>query len=499
MTAPGRASTGYQLDADGFALCEHDTAAGRIDTLAVEASFGNAVPVVDAMPSLMRDGDLTRTTRDGNRVVTFRHRVTAQTPRMLDELGEALIAAVQSTQQLRWQKPAGAASDCYDVVRVQTEKLADEQWDVRERRGVRVYRVSYECLPYVRSDKVSTFTWTGPSAELASMNSTAGWTVVGGGAIASAVGIGSDFSYLYRTTSGAITLRRTVTLDEYLWLAVGEAITDGSMLYTVKIDGVSIPSSKWKRRYIRSAITSYLVPTGAWSGKTVVVEVTISNSSTWSNRATLAGFHSMGYPNLGATDTGQMRPLGIGVIDVDGTARAPCTISFTAPAGGACVYTGPDPNAAIRAKGAGEAVFAKFTVTDDNGTEVSVGSQLMWFPPGDHLTNIGVTDPQPLELNPNGVWPTQASGFADLGDVNGTQWAYPIDVMAAISAFSTSGAKNLISPSPALPQGYRGDAAAHEEHVLHPPRCGFAVMDVNGNPITTTVTYYARWKHNAAQ
>lgn len=494
MTTPPLASTGYQLDADGFALCEHDTAAGRVDTLAVEASFGNAVPVVEAMPSLMRDGDLTRTTRDGNRVVTFRHRVTAQTPRMLDELGETLIAAVQSTQQLRWQKPAGASSDCYDVVRVQTERLSDEQWDVRERRGVRVYRVSYECLPYVRSDKASTFTWTGPSVELAPMNSTAGWTVVGGGAITSVAGTPP---YLQRTTSGGITLQRTVTLGEYLWLIVGEGPSDGAKLASATVGGTSIASAKWHRQYLGGNLAAYIVPTGSWSGQSAVVEVAISNSSSWIDRAALFAFYSVEYPNLGASSLNT--PIGIDVVDVEGTARTPCTISFTAPAGGAFVYTAPDPNASIRTKGAGEAAFAKFTVTDDNGTEVSVGSQLMWFPPGNHLTNIGITDSQPLELNPNGVWPTQASGVVDLGDVTGTQWAYPIDVMAAISAFSTSGAKNLISASSAIPQGYHSDAATHEEHVLHPPRCGFAVMDVNGEPITTTVTYYARGKHNAAQ
>lgn len=493
MTPPPLASTGYQLDADGFALCEHDTAVGRVDTLAVEASFGNAVPVVEAMPSLMRDGDLTRTTRDGNRVVTFRHRVTAQTPRMLDELGEALIAAVQSARQLRWQKPAGASSDCYDVLRVQTEKLADEQWDVRERRGVRVYRVSYECLPYVRSDKLETFTWTGGMSELNPLTSMTGWTTVSGSA-SYAIGAGLLTSSTWRA-------RRSFVVDSYLWFKVTLQTPDSSgshAITSVTINGVSIPDSQIRAEAATSAIKFYTVPVHAWRGQTVVLEFTLTPLS--ASSAALAEIYTRSYP-APVVSSDDVNPRGISVIDIIGTARTPCTISFTAPSGGAFVYTGPDPDDRIRVEGAGEQVFGKFTVTGDDGAEVSIASQLMWYPEGDHTANVGLTPSQLVELNPNGVWPTQRTGApVTLGDdTAASQFAYPSDPDAAISYFATTGAKTLIAPSPALPQGYHGDAVAYERHHLHPGRSGFAVLNQYGDPINATVSYYPRWKHNAAR
>jgi hypothetical protein len=212
----------------------------------------------------------------------------------------------------------------------------------------------------------------------------------------------------------------------------------------------------------------------------------------------LREFWTVSYPVATAPDAIETvtEPRGIGVVDVGGTARTPCTIRFTAPAGGAFVYTAPDPNTVIRG-GSGETVFAAFTVADPDGGEVDVDGRLMWFPQGDHATHIGFTDPQPSELNPNGIWPVEAVG-ADV-TLGGDRWTYPTDGRAAISFFDTTGDKALISPRPTLPTGYSGDAITHEVHALYPGRCGFAVLDINGDPIPATITYYKRWKHHAAE
>ena len=492
-------TAGYQLemvDADGSGLLDlmaNVTGAVRFDTLAVDATFGNAVPISEVMSSLMTDGGLTTVRSFGNRTAVFLVTVKAQDPGGLADGEAELMAALDRTAALAWHVPFGASS-YFDVVACWSELQFDDLDEVMQKR--RTFRVTFECLPFARSADLTTFTWTGPGTLLAPMTSTAGWTVVGGGAITSVAGTPT---YLQRTTSGGITLQRTVTLGEYLWLIVGEGPSDGAKLASATVGGTSIASAKWHRQYLGGNLAAYIVPTGGWSGQSAVVEVAISNSSSWIDRAALFAFYSVEYPNLGASSLNT--PIGIDVVDVEGTARTPCTISFTAPAGGAFVYTAPDPNAAIRDRGAGESVYAKFSISDANGAEVEVDGRLMWFPPGNHTANVGWTDPRPLELYPNGMWPTEATGEANLGpDVlsGASQWAYPLDGRAAISFFDTSGAKKLISPSPSMPQGYHGDAVTHETHSLHPGRCGFAVLDVNGDPIAATVTYYARWKHHAA-
>lgn len=490
-------SHGYQLtlvDAAGNDLLElmENDAAYRIDTLGQDATFGNPVPVSEVISSLMTDGGLTTLKSFNNRTAVFTVTITAVDGGSLASGEAELMAALDRVAALCWDVPWASAS-YFDVVACWSEHAFDDLAEVKQ--GERRFTLTFECLPFARSDKASTFTWTGPGTLLAPMTSTAGWTVVGGGAITSVAGTPP---YLQRTTSGGITLQRTVTLGEYLWLIVGEGPSDGAKLASATVGGTSIASAKWHRQYLGGNLAAYIVPTGGWSGQSAVVEVAISNSSSWIDRAALFAFYSVEYPNLGASSLNT--PIGIDVVDVEGTARTPCTISFTAPAGGAFVYTAPDPNAAIREEGAAEAVYAKFTVTDDDGAEITVGSQLMWFPPGDHMTNVGITDSQPLELHPDGVWPTQASGPVDIGgDASGSQWAYPVDEKAAISFFATTGAKNLISASPALPQGYHGDAVTHEQHALHPSRSGFAVLNVNGDPVATTITYYPRWRHHAAQ
>lgn len=486
---------GYQLevvDADGSGLLElmaNVTGAVRFDTLAVDATLGNPVPVTEAIASLMTDGGLATIKSFSNRTALFNVTITAPDPGALADGEAELMTALDAVSALAWHVPFGPSS-FFDVVACWSEHAFDDLTEIQQLQ--RTFRVSFECLPFARSRDAVTFTWTGPT-EVTPLSSMSGWTVVSGSAAwnADAGGVGVPGIL----ASSDAVLRRTVTVDEYLWFKVATVPASVKGITSVTVNGTAIPDAEVREEgdLVTTSTRFYTVPVGAWRGESVTVEFTLLASTG------LTELWTRSYPGAIA-GAGDARPKGVSVIDVVGTARTPCTISFTAPSGGAFVYTGPDPDAAIRNRGVAESVYGKFTVTGD-GAEVSVGGQLMWFPPGDHTTSIGNTVPQPVSFYPNGVWPAAASG-AVLSGTNissGSQWSYPMDAKAALSFFATTGAKTLISPSPSLPQGYYGDAVTHEQHSLYPGRSGFAVLDVSGYPVTATITYYPRWKHHAAQ
>jgi hypothetical protein len=155
-------------------------------------------------------------------------------------------------------------------------------------------------------------------------------------------------------------------------------------------------------------------------------------------------------------------------------------ITFTAPTGGAWLYTAPDPNVALRDRGAVENLYTKWTVVSDPV-----------YLPGDYVRVTSRSGPQPPRLNPDGIWPQYASGV--------DQFAYPSARGTAVSFF-TAGAVSVISASPDLPTGFHPEAIIHEEHVLHPGRCGFAVVAAaTGLPVATTITFYPHWWAHAGQ
>jgi hypothetical protein len=393
------------------------------------------------------------------------------------------MSALDNIVSLAWHAPFAAVSH-FDVVACWSEFLFDDMSEVR--RHERTFRVSFECLPFARSVDESTIEWTGVGTELNPCTSLTGWTVVSGSADINDGNI--------HVGTGSIRLAKTVTVDEYLWVKVdvGSHLVTGAVT-AVTVDGVAIPQAEIRQEMTPlTGLTQILtVPTAAWRGQSVEVAFTLAPGAAW-----LREFWTVSYPV--ATELldidGILEPRGVGVVDVGGTARTPATIRFTAPAGGAFVYTAPDPNTQIRS-GSGETVFAAFSVADPDGGEVEVDGRLMWFPQGDHATHIGFTDPQPSELNPDGIWPQEATGLVTGGARRRT---YPTDGRAAISFFNTTGDKALISPRPTLPTGYSGDAVAHEVHALYPGLSGFAVLDEDGDPIPATITYYKRWKHHAA-
>lgn len=355
-----------------------------------------------------------------------------------------------------------------------------------EQSNLRRYILTLPALPFARSVDSVSFTWTGTGRELNDLSSLTGWTTSTAPTLDNTVS-GPRFDMATNTT-----LSRSILADNYLWLQLQKSAgLTSAFVHDITVNGEAVSSST-----VRFAGTSadaiFTIPTERWQGQTVTVSFVIDANG--ANHTFLKEFWAVGYPNMGAITSGSIsRPKGLDVVDVLGSARTPCTLTFTAPAGGAFVYTAPDPNAQLRQRGVGEVVFGKVTVTDAAGAEITVGGNLTYFPQGDHQSTLGMTAPQPLQLNTNGVYPAvEMKSFTATGTTGGFQYSYPTDTRAAISFFTTTGAKTLISPTPTLPQGYRGDAVVHTPHLLYPGRCGFGVFDTSGNAISTTVTYYPR-------
>lgn len=485
---------GYSLTIGDLELLLTEGVGYQIQAIEGENTFGDPVPMFESVDSLMRDGSLSSKTRDDNRQVTFTVEITGADRAALDSGEAALQAELDKPNTLVWSGPYGAPT-AFDVVAswsAHVSSVRDE--NVRLRR---VYEVTFECLPYARSVAPVSFNWTGPGTQVDPLTSLTPWTVVSGSPFVSGGSLVAGASWRARRTS-------PIPLRGYLWLALRSTEEGGlTSLTGIWIGGVEIPSSKWKTVTGRSGTgRAYtLVPTHDWRGETPTIEVAFSTSAVGSGAgAALTGLWAVDYPNDSTLKPPSWasadKPWGIDSLPIIGSARAPVRLSFTAPGGGAFIYTAPDPDAALR-RGASEVVFGQVSMPAGGG-EVAVGSQLIWLPEGAHTTMLGITDPQPPELHPNGLWPQAVTGTAT-GGAFSVRYAYPSDSKAAVTFYDTSGAKNLISPSPSMPEGYHGGALHHEVHVLHPERSGFAVLSTDGSPIPTTITYYPRWKHHAAQ
>lgn len=461
---------GYDLRVGALSLMDNTEGVCTFNTQGASATLGNPVPVAEVISSLLRDGDLTTTNRFGNREASFLVEIKAPDPGALADGEAALMAELDQVNTLTWQVPYGADT-LFDVVRSWPEFMMDDLTEVR--RIVRVYRVVFECLPFGRSADEVTINWTGSGTEI-DLSTTAGWTATGG----SITSLSNEIRKT--TTTGTITLSRSVALQDYLWLKV-DGSTGFTVLSAVTVDGVSVPMAEVHTLKF-SGNQFFTIPTDTWRGTTKTVQFTIAADSGSTNVATLREFWTTSYPAR-ATGNTTAAPMGIGVIDVPGSARAPVAlISFTVPTGGAWLYTAPNPNVALRERGAVENLYAKWTVGGADPVYLA----------GDYVRVTSRSDPQPPRLNPDGIWPQYAT------DVD--QLAYPSARGTAISFFPTSGPVSVISASPDLPTGFHPEAIVHEEHVLHPGRCGFAVIAAaTGLPVAATITYYPHWWAHAGQ
>lgn len=460
----------YQLHHDGFSL-------------------GSTRTMYEAVASLMLDGSYVRSPGHENRDnLGFTVEVRFSDSDEAAEYQEALEReAGKATNTLTFEPRDGIGTT---TVFETFEADLDHDWDQdNDERGVRYFPVKIPALPFVRGEEVSTIAWSGGSTELDPLTSLTGWTTSGGTPTVS--------GGLQVAAGSTITMSKTLTVaGSYVWAYVLHAasVDHSGVLVAASINGVSVPLTDIQRQEITEGHLYFHIPAHDFRGQSVAVSLTLSGTN--GQAAVLKELWSVNYPNRAALGSLTAPPPGIDVIDVEGSARTPCTITFTAPAGGAFVYTAPDPDAAVR-RGAGEIVFGNFTVSAAGGAELAIGPRLSWFPAGTHSVMVGSTLPQPIELA--AAWPQAATAaFTATGVAAGAfQYVFPAADRTAISFYDTAGAKALVSPTPALPEGYHGGALHHEIHSLHAGRCGFAVLDKDGNPVATTITYYARRQFHA--
>lgn len=144
---------------DGYAL----------DLMARDADFSNPVPVTAVMESLMADGDLTRRTKDGNRVATFIVEIEGEDRDQLAIAGALLDNECNKpVNTFLWEGPTG--EDFYlDVVDAHSDYMTDISHEVIN--NIRLYRLTLECLPYVRSTTEYQTLWTGGASSVTTTGS----------------------------------------------------------------------------------------------------------------------------------------------------------------------------------------------------------------------------------------------------------------------------------------------------------------------------------------
>lgn len=468
--------------------------------------LGNGVTVYDELSALLRDGTLVSSSRTGNRQLdlsvliksTTGSQALADSGVLLDVECNKDINTVTVYPGDYGHTGAGPALTL-DTFIAQSDH--DPDGDL-ERAGYRRFLLTIPALPGVRSVEESVINWTGPAEELRDTNSTTGWTSRPGGGTLSASASG-----LSRTDPGDLKLTTVPTnpLRKFIYIrGIGGAGAPTTL--DMVIGGVAIPEAEvYKGPTANDADLMLVEVPEEFVGTTPQIDFDIEVSG---GAAVLYSFWTTNYPNIppggepGGIGLSSLQGLsanfGLDHIVPGGTARTGCTIMFTAPTGGAFVLTERNPVQALRGRGLSEMVFGRFTWAAEGA--ITIGGAPFWFPPGTHYAQIGRTLPRPPQLNPNGLWPTQAMGAKTIGTdaATATRWTYPADELAAVSFFNTTGVKNVISAGPDLRDGYQGDAVVFEEHLLHPDGTGFAVLDINGAPIAATVTYYRRWLHYPA-
>lgn len=146
--------------------------------LAEGVSFGSMPGVREVIKSLLSDGELVRTTRYGNREVTFDVEIEGPTLDAL-ALGEAALRReLGRPNTLTWTAPdLFAAPTVFDVLDSEMSQTFD---DLDELRRKRTFRVTLTCAPFARSAELTTFqaldTTGTPETIIDTCDSATGWT-----------------------------------------------------------------------------------------------------------------------------------------------------------------------------------------------------------------------------------------------------------------------------------------------------------------------------------
>ncbi|WP_370290236.1 hypothetical protein [Nocardioides sp.] len=131
----------------------------RIEMLAVP-KYGNPKPIIDAVESLLVDGDLAVINRWGNRELVVDVRICGDDGIALAQAEAALMAAATAERPdpLSWTPPAlDGATAVFEVVTCTIERGYGENWDHDESKRLhRYFTLTFECLPWVRDADLTT-------------------------------------------------------------------------------------------------------------------------------------------------------------------------------------------------------------------------------------------------------------------------------------------------------------------------------------------------------
>lgn len=472
---------GFDLLVDDLSLMEADYGLYAFNVLAQDATFGNPQPVAEQVESLMRDGDLSTATRDGNRQQTFLVEISAIDAGAAAEGEAALMAHLDRPAALTWVTPY-AADSVFDVVRSWSEFRFDDLSELGRQGGrvKRVFALTFEALPYARSVDPVTINWTGANRYF-TVNRDAFTVGAGTGTLAARPGL-----FFTRTgKSRVVTTSQAIPMEDFL--GIMSAWQNYKPAADVKINGTPVPVAYSQKKNPADSNGTYrLYDTSAWRGQEVTLEFTLFNGSSTLNGIPSNGLLTTPYPNLAGEGLSNVwHPRGIGIIDVPGSARSPIALlSASIPAGGAFLYTGPDPLARIRA-GASELRLKRW---------VQAGGDPIYLP-GTYAKTVERSTPRPPILSAGTLWPQYVTEYGVASTVS--HYAFPVAQGNAVSYLTGGGP--IISASPEFPAGVRPTAIVYEEPVLHSGRCGFALLDQYGNPIPCAITFYPHWRHHAGQ
>lgn len=130
------------------------------ETMAESATFGNPVPLVEEVRSLLTDGSLAVISGWDNREMSFRVRLKAADGKALAQAEAAFMAEVLAKRPspMVWTPPMlDAWPMVCDVVHARFDRDYADGWDFDERfRKFRYYTLTLTCLPWARDPETTT-------------------------------------------------------------------------------------------------------------------------------------------------------------------------------------------------------------------------------------------------------------------------------------------------------------------------------------------------------
>jgi hypothetical protein len=184
------------------------------DVLADGASFGVAQGVREVVRSLLADGDIVRTTRYGNREVSFRVLIEGPSLGSLAHGEAALRAEVGRPNLLTWQAPdVLSVPTVFEVVASEMAQTFDDLDELKRRR---VFVVTLTCKPFARSAEPVTLDAldSGTSTVVVdACDSATGWAVASGSPDVLSQSAGAVWATDSAGGNDQMSLRRAASID----------------------------------------------------------------------------------------------------------------------------------------------------------------------------------------------------------------------------------------------------------------------------------------------